>query len=54
MKGWKFFFYAGKSSDVLYVPPWRIAASESKGEHRWIVLLPTEYQADIGHSQPGY
>ena len=44
---WKLIFCAGKLSDVLYVPPWRmlISVCESKGKSPLDCSPPTEYQA---------
>ena len=35
---WEAVLCAGKLSDVLYVPPWRIATGGVREISRWIVL----------------
>ena len=49
----KLVFYAGKLSDVMYVPPWRSRNSRGKGKHHWIVP-PTKSQMGTDQSKLGY
>ncbi|MFP6721494.1 MAG: hypothetical protein VCF25_14685 [Candidatus Poribacteria bacterium] len=44
---WHPFVCAGKLSDALYVPPWRIATGEGKGRFP-LDCLPTGYQEGTG------